>query len=80
MPHTIELSSLDSERSLYRDLVDLDAGALTPVIAVWAHLFYRVRQRRWRELARRLPSATAVTAERSEGSAHPRTDDAPPVH
>ena len=78
--HTIELSSLDAERTLYRDLVDMDAGALTPVIAVWAQVFYRVRQRRWRALARRLPSATAATPERSERSAHPRMDDAPPVH
>jgi hypothetical protein len=78
--HTIEVSSIDAGCTRYRDLVELDAGVLTPVVAVWAQAFYRVRQRRWRALARRLPSATAATTERSERSAHPRTDHAPPVH
>lgn len=78
--HTIEVSSIDAGRTRYRDLVELDAGALTPIVALWAQAFYRVRQRRWRALARRLPSAAGATPERSERSAHPRTDHAPPVH
>lgn len=78
--HTIEVSSLDAGRTRYRDLVEMEAGVLTPVIAVWAQVFYRVRQRRWRALARRLPTAAGATPGRSERSAQPRTDDPPPVH
>ncbi len=78
--HTIEVSSLDVGRTRYRDLVEMDAGPLTPVVAVWAHVFYRVRQHRWRTLARRLPSAAEARPERSAQPPHPRTDDASPVH
>jgi hypothetical protein len=39
----------------YRDKVDVDAGLLTPIVGLFAHLFYRHRQRRWRNLAKQLP-------------------------
>lgn len=39
----------------YQDTVDVDAGVLTPVVGLFANIFYRHRQRRWRALAGRLP-------------------------
>ena len=35
----------------YRDSVDLDAGLLTPVVWLFSQVFFRHRQRRWRQLA-----------------------------
>ena len=37
----------------YRDRVDVQAGLLTPFIWLFAQLFYRHRQRRWRALVAR---------------------------
>lgn len=36
----------------YVDEIDIDAGVLTGLVAVFANLFYRYRQARWRRLAR----------------------------
>lgn len=36
--------------TLYRDYVDIQAGAVTVFIWAFAQLFYRHRQRRWRQL------------------------------
>ncbi|MEQ8410331.1 MAG: hypothetical protein RIC51_04220 [Erythrobacter sp.] len=36
----------------YIDQVTVDAGALTPLIAAFARIFYAHRQRRWRALAK----------------------------
>jgi hypothetical protein len=38
--------------TLYRDQVTIQAGMFTPFIWLFAQLFYRHRQRRWRQLAR----------------------------
>jgi hypothetical protein len=40
--------------SRYTDAIEIDAGALTPLVAGYAKLFYRYRQRRWRRLAKSL--------------------------
>lgn len=53
--HTLSVTPLADGRSRYRDLVVIDAAALTPVVTALADAFYAVRQRRWRSLARRLP-------------------------
>ncbi len=37
----------------YVDQIRIDAGALTWFVALYANLFYRHRQRRWRRLVRR---------------------------
>jgi hypothetical protein len=37
----------------YRDRVEVRAGVLTPVVWLFAQLFYRHRQRRWRALVAR---------------------------
>lgn len=39
--------------SRYTDSVTIDAGLLTPLVSVFAMIFYRWRQHRWRRLVRR---------------------------
>jgi hypothetical protein len=50
--HTISISTADG-RTRYRDTVTIDAGLLTLPVWLFAQVFYRHRQRRWRQLARR---------------------------
>ena len=50
--HRIKVDPLSKKRCLYTDELELDAGALTPFIWLFAHLFYRYRQMRWRSLAK----------------------------
>lgn len=52
--------------TLYRDSVEVDAGFLTPIVGMFAHLFYRHRQRRWRGLADRLPVYRLIWEERAK--------------
>lgn len=47
--HVIELRA-DGDGTHYTDRLDLDAGLLTPFVHVFASLFYRHRQKRWRRL------------------------------
>ncbi len=49
--HRITLRTDPSGRTLYRDALELDAGRLTPVVWLFAEVFYRYRQARWRKLA-----------------------------
>ena len=49
--HDIEVTPIDATTCRYRDQIEIDAGPLTPVIALYAQWFYRMRQRRWRTLA-----------------------------
>lgn len=37
--------------AIYRDRVDIRAGVLTPLVWLFARVFYRHRQRRWQALA-----------------------------
>lgn len=50
--HRIEVSP-DAQGARYVDHVTIDAGLLTPLIVLFAHQFYRHRQRRWRHLVAR---------------------------
>jgi len=52
--HAISIKPLGQDRSIYRDVIDIDAGSLTALVWAWADWFYRHRQRRWRALAKRL--------------------------
>jgi hypothetical protein len=54
--HDIIVERLDDDRSRYTDRVLIDAGPFTMPVAVFAWLFYRYRQHRWRKLARRAPA------------------------
>lgn len=49
--HDITVQPLEGGRSRYTDVIRIDAGALTPLVAAFARVFYRERQRRWRRLA-----------------------------
>jgi ligand-binding SRPBCC domain-containing protein len=42
----------EGEGTRYRDRVAIEAGLLTPLIWMFAQVFYRHRQRRWRRLVR----------------------------
>lgn len=52
--HTISVTPFGANRSIYRDVIDVDAGRLTVMVWAWTNWFYRHRQKRWRSLARRL--------------------------
>jgi hypothetical protein len=52
--HTIALTPSGRHRSIYRDVIDIDAGYLTVLVWAWTNWFYRHRQRRWRALAKTL--------------------------
>lgn len=59
--HEITVTPIDPERCHYEDRIQIDAGLLTGVIAAYAHIFYRHRQRRWRTLASLLAATSAAT-------------------
>jgi hypothetical protein len=63
--HRITVSPLDDGRTAYRDEVAIEAGALTPLIVLFARLFYMHRQRRWRALIAR----NALPGQRQSGPA-----------
>jgi hypothetical protein len=51
--HMIIIRAIDGGRCAYRDEVEVRAGPLTPFVWLFAQLFYRHRQRRWRALVAR---------------------------
>jgi hypothetical protein len=52
--HLITVEDAGSGRARYSDEIDIHAGPLTPLVWLYAQLFYRYRQWRWRRLARTL--------------------------
>ncbi len=65
--HSIWIEPLGVGWCRYTDRIEIDAGRLTVIVAGFAALFYRHRQRRWRRLARRhlaTPGRGAVAAPR----------------
>lgn len=60
--HLIAVDAVDGDdaRSRYTDTIEIRAGVLTPAIAAFARVFYRLRQRRWRRLA---PVLAALTTD-----------------
>lgn len=59
--HTIVVTPLGERRCRYEDRIEIDAGPLTPAVAAFARVFYRYRQRNWRQLARLLDTVDAAT-------------------
>lgn len=51
--HTIRVTPATSG-SIYSDEIEIHAGLLTVFIWLYANIFYRYRQARWRRLARKL--------------------------
>lgn len=48
--HALRVEAVSPRACRYSDIVEIDAGALTPVVARLAILLYRYRQRRWHKL------------------------------
>ena len=48
--HLIRVEASGNE-TLYSDELDIEAGILTPFVCLYAWIFYRHRQRRWRAIA-----------------------------
>jgi hypothetical protein len=48
--HIITLEKHGKNMTKYSDIVEVRAGWKTPFIWLWANVFYRHRQRKWREL------------------------------
>lgn len=66
--HTLHVESLPGGRSRYTDTIEIDAGPLTPVVAAYAQVFYRYRQRRWKRLARLLAAADTARSEAGDAA------------
>jgi len=49
--HELTTTPLGEHRCEYVDRIDIDAGPMTLLVAGFATVFYRYRQRRWRALA-----------------------------
>ncbi len=50
--HRIALKPMSNGNTHYSDIVEIYAGWLTPVVAVWSKVFYRHRQKKWKKLLR----------------------------
>jgi hypothetical protein len=50
--HLLHVEPASDQRCRYSDTVEIDAGALTGVVAAAAKLIFRYRQRRWHKLVR----------------------------
>lgn len=48
--HKFYLKKIENDKTLYIDEVDINAGIFTPFIILFAHLFFRLRQRNWKRL------------------------------
>jgi len=48
--HTVIFSQIGQRELRYTDEIEIGAGMLTPAVWLFAHLFYRHRQRRWKHL------------------------------
>ncbi len=59
--HEITTTPLGDNQCQYVDRIDIDAGPVTPLVAAFAAVFYRYRQRRWRGLAPLLAAAADAT-------------------
>ncbi len=51
--HTLHVEPAGECRCRYSDVVDIDAGRLTPVAVAVAGMLFRYRQRRWHRLVRK---------------------------
>ena len=50
--HRIRVDPAEADSCIYSDELEIEAGAFTPLVWLFAHLFYRYRQLRWRLLLR----------------------------
>ena len=74
--HWITVTPDPNGGTLYSDEVEVSAGAMTPIIWVFAQIFYWHRQRRWQGLAKSLAARRVIAAEMAAyGSAVEAGDD-----
>ena len=52
--HLISIDEAQAGRCRYSDEIEIEAGWLTWLVWLFAQCFYRHRQRRWRQIARRI--------------------------
>lgn len=62
--HELATTPLGEDRCRYVDRINIDAGPMTPIVAGFAAVFYRYRQRRWRALAPLLAATALATPRR----------------
>jgi hypothetical protein len=60
--HRVEVKPTEDGRTLYSDDIQIESGLLTLPVWLFASVFYRHRQGRWRKLARRLATVPATSA------------------
>ncbi len=48
--HLIKIDPIDERRIRYTDEIEIQAGILTVFVWLFAHVFYRHRQKRWKKL------------------------------
>jgi len=58
--HLIAVGESIDGQAIYSDRIRIEAGVLTPAVWLFAHCFYRYRQRRWRRIATRLAAKEGV--------------------
>ncbi|MBI5934387.1 MAG: hypothetical protein HY867_11820 [Chloroflexi bacterium] len=59
--HTIQFNSINSHQIEYADTIEIKAGLLTLFIWAFSHIFYRHRQRRWKQLLSRKTDQELLT-------------------
>jgi len=52
--HDIEVVPIGQRACRYTDRIEIEAGIVTSLVVLYARWFYRMRQRRWRALAKRM--------------------------
>ncbi len=57
--HLIRVQAATDGTTVYSDAIEINAGLLTPAVALFAWVFYHHRQRRWQRIARELVQAPA---------------------
>lgn len=50
--HLIVIEGTSTGKTKYTDRLELDAGILTPLVWVYANIFYQHRQKRWQKLVK----------------------------
>lgn len=78
--HDIVVEPLGPDRCRYTDRVVIDAGVATLPVAAFAWWFYRLRQRRWRRLARTLRQREARSRSGPSLPARRRTEASRETH
>ncbi len=57
--HRIQLNAIGARQCQYTDELRVEAGWWTPAVWVFAQIFYRHRQRRWKVLLRQLSNSSS---------------------